>query len=485
MDDLPLLPFKKVLSYLKLRDRLKSRAVSRKWCQMVDSCKVESLCFSEEPIDWILKKHQVDSGVFAQNFISSSSFNGFFKAFGRSIFNYLKHLRLYGLDLQTGTGTAFTRTLNSFVHLEELDLIGKWIPEKNKKQRTFKLNLPMLKSVQFKNIHGIEKLTLNAPVLRKVKLTRCSLSLYLIHGESVETLLIELRSLLSRMKMEGLKNLKHLYVGRGTRIDLPLLFGLDQLKEVHLPSDHDENDVREIFKLKQRYGRTDLKIYRLGYLLDGPGEPAMHFGNLTEVNFPYLAVNSSRLADEIPFRINLLYPAIEGIDPEIQATFLKKLTDLTWIALERKVEDVDRFLNFLQTCCRHITSLVVLTDQPQDLFDRLPDYSVQELNLFRRPFDLEFLFKLKNLMMLDFQFEIDIELVLRALQEFKFLKRFSVSLCKFLEIFIEIPKGPTKSSKLLKVHIDGEFGLETQDPCVVIQFIEQNAKWAIVLGTEL
>ena len=474
MDDLPILPFKKVLSYLSLRDRLKSRAVSRRWCQMVDSFKVERLCFSEEPIDRILYKNQVVCGAFVQNFISSPGFDGFFKTFGRSIFSHLKHLRLYGIDLQAGSRTAFTHTLNSFVYLEELGLIYKWTSRKDEKRRVLKLDLPMLKSLQFEEVRAIEKLTLNAPILRKVKLIKCTLNLDLVHGESVELLFVVWN--LSLVKLESLRNLQQLYVGFRTKIeDIPLLLGLNQLKEIHLAYDHlyDSNSTRKLFEQKQRHGRTDLKIYRFGCLLDGPGDPAMHLGNFTEVNFPYLAVNPSRLANEIPLRNCLVYRAIEGLAPELQAIFLKRLTDLNMVHVDREVEDVASFLNFLKTF-DHITSLV-LANQRQDLFNRLPDFPVQELNLIFKPFDFdfEFLLKLKNLMMLYIQFEIGTELILRALEEFKLLEFFSVSLSKIVEIFIENPKPFTKSSKLFKVHIRGK-RLETQNLSDVMQFIEQN-----------
>ena len=47
MDDLPELPFEQVLGYLILEDLLKTRAVSRRWYQKINSFRVKSLCYSK------------------------------------------------------------------------------------------------------------------------------------------------------------------------------------------------------------------------------------------------------------------------------------------------------------------------------------------------------------------------------------------------------------------------------------------------------
>ena len=58
LNDLPVLPFEKILSYLSLQDRILSRAVLRRWCWTVDSFKTKHLCFSDRPRD--LSKRRVD-----------------------------------------------------------------------------------------------------------------------------------------------------------------------------------------------------------------------------------------------------------------------------------------------------------------------------------------------------------------------------------------------------------------------------------------
>ena len=74
MDDLPELPFEKVLSHLSLEDVLKSRAVCRRWYDKINGFKVNSLCYSDHPIELIRGSGRFVSGAFAKNFISSPRF---------------------------------------------------------------------------------------------------------------------------------------------------------------------------------------------------------------------------------------------------------------------------------------------------------------------------------------------------------------------------------------------------------------------------
>ena len=72
MDDLPDLPFEKVLSYLGLKELLEARTVSRAWYKRIDNFRVRSLCFSEWERDYIKNRHHLIVDEFAQNFISST-----------------------------------------------------------------------------------------------------------------------------------------------------------------------------------------------------------------------------------------------------------------------------------------------------------------------------------------------------------------------------------------------------------------------------
>src|SRR2546421_185276 len=100
MEDLPDLPFEKILSYLMLEDRLKSRTVSRSWRKMF-AFKANTLCYSDLPRGFIEGKSRMVGGAFDRNFINSRRFTSFFNTFTKPIFSNLKYLRFYSLRLNS------------------------------------------------------------------------------------------------------------------------------------------------------------------------------------------------------------------------------------------------------------------------------------------------------------------------------------------------------------------------------------------------
>ena len=424
MDELPELPFELVLSYLNLEDRLKARAVSRRWYHKINSLRVNTLCFSEIPIGRILRKLRWVSGAFAENFIRSTRFASFFDTSGQTILSNLKHLRLCDIDLNEGDRAAFARILNSFSQLERLDIIRA----KLNQQEMF--NLPMLTSLQLEDVEGIQKLTLEAPRLREVKILGChsyvyELSVEIVHGESVERLLVEQ---LEYTEVKKLKNLQQLYMASLSDIDPTFLSSLQQLKEIHT---NEPDDVSELFEQKQRSGRADLKIYLCGLLLNGPDDPTRNafdtscFDYLTRESFVCLAENPSRLADQIPFYRSFDYSDIEGVAPGLEVDLLKRFTDLNEVEVQSRVQDIEGFLNLLKNCEKIVEFEFCDEDQRQDLFDRLPEHSaVQWLEIEISISDLDFLFRLKHLIHLDLYWSIDKQTVRRAFEELPALSSF-------------------------------------------------------------
>ena len=437
MDDLPELPFEQVLSYLNLEDRLRLSAVSRSCHQKIANSRVKSLCFSERPIGRILGKNRWISGAFAQNFISSTRFASFFDTFGQTILSSLKHLRLCDLNLRASNETALTRNLNSFSQLETLDMIRvQCCP-----QRKFELTLPMLTSIHLEELAADRRLTLDAPRLREVRAVRADFSdlrLEIVHGESVERLLADS---LEYTEVKNLKNLQYLYVDYVPGADRTFLSSLQQLKEFHT---NDSLNVSELFEQKQQLGRADLKVYLWGLLLNGPEDPAINAlqnsfpDDLTRESFVCLAENRSRLADQIPFYDFLRYSAIEGVPLGLEVNVLKKFIDLKSVEVDHPVQNIQRFLDLLKNCAR-IVELTFNGDQPQDLFDRLPEHcAVQKLSIYRPPSDLAFLFRMKHLIDLDLNTtSIDSETVRRAFDELPVLSSFRFWISE-LEITIQV-----------------------------------------------
>ena len=427
MDELPELPFEQVLSYLSLEDRLKARAVSRRWYHKNNSFKVQTLCYSKYPMDTLLIGCWGINGAFAENFISSTRFTTFFDTFGQTIFSSLKHLRLYDIDLR-GNETALTRTLNLFGQLEQLDIMRielNW-------QEVFKLNLPMLTSLQLEEVNGIEKLVLEAPSLRDVKILDCYETdlerLEIVHGESVERLLVDLLECIDPTN-QHLMN-QSLYVDQLLSADSTFLSILPQLKEFHTNDCYSVLGLFKLFQQKHQSGRADLKIYLRGLLLNDPYDPAINALRdssrcLRGKSFACLAENRSRLADQIPFYRELDYSSIEGVAPGLEVNIVKRCIELSQVSVDDRVEDIERFLDLLKNC-ENISKLSFSCDQPWNLFDLLPEHcAVRNLIFNRLPADLDFLFRLKHLILLDIRWPIDSETVRRAFEELPVLSCFS------------------------------------------------------------
>ena len=268
LDELPELPFLKVLDYLSLQDLFRLRSVSRSCYEKV-VIRVTSLCFSDRR--YIYGRSRWLSGAFAQNFISSNQFVTFFDTFSQTILSNLRHLRLCDLDVRERDRATFIRTLNLFGQLEQLDMIHVLC----RPPRGAELNLPMLTGIHLENLYACRKFTLNTPRLRNVEFRSNyygngygHLRVEIVHGESVERLITDSSEYLEVMT---LKNLKYLSAGYFLRTDSTLLSSLKQLKEIRTDS---KWAVSELFEQKQQYGRDDLKVYFKGLLLYGPDDPA-------------------------------------------------------------------------------------------------------------------------------------------------------------------------------------------------------------------
>ena len=447
IDDLPELPFKRILSYLSLSDLLKARAVSRGWYQRINCRKVKSLCCSERPI---LANGQMVSGAYAQNFISTPQADRLFAVFASTILSDLKHLRLCNLGLNAEYIPTFERTLNSFRQLQELDVI-RVTANTGPIQADFKLNLPMLHSIHLKHFSAVNKLTLDSPRLKQITLWGRQ-SLALVHGESVERLLIQQ---LKYLPVKNLKNLKQLHVEFFCEFDSALLSSLTQLKELHLV---EGKVLSHVLKQKQRCGNTDLKIYCFGCLLNDPEDPLVTpFEDFDEAILVHLAEHPTRLADEIPLCWSLPYSIIERVAPDSTVSLLgllKRFTDLNWITVSSPIQDTERFLDLLKDLLKDLDNIVKLQfecGQPQELFDRLSEhYAVQELAIYCEPSDLRFLFGLKNLVNLHLMFSIGLELIQGLLEALPHLFLFVFSyLNKWVQITIY-------HRKRLEVFVDGE-----------------------------
>lgn len=332
------------------------------------------------------------------------------------------------------------------------------------------MDLPLLQSIQLNEVHGMEKLILKAPMLKKIKLWTSSLgSLDIVGGQSVEKLIT---CQLDSIPIRKLKNLKYLHCTGYDGFNSILLFNLKQLKEIHLDS---ISYIEDFFEQKRDYGPADLKIYLCGCLLDGPDDPVVDFcsDGFSEEFFDHwnrqMTENPSRLANEMPLFTSPTYPVIENAAPGSEINFLKRLTDLEEICVEDEhpVEDVQRFMGMLN-CFKLLPKLWFICEQPQDLLDRLPEHGgIQSLAIWKEPSDLAFLFKMKRLVHLNVGWSIDAEFIQKAFEELQVLTKFEFNY-KNHEVTIDIDH-----LKQTYVRLNGEW-THVANLNSAIRFIAQN-----------
>lgn len=461
MEDLPELPFEKVLSYLNLEDVIRSRAVSRGWYQRINHFRVSSLFYSDRPIGFIYEKNRLVSGSFVNNSISSSSkFESFVNISRQPILSNLKRLRLCGLQINNKI-SAFAQTLESFGQLvEELGIFNfddplastPWL-DSNPREKMH-LHLPMLRSIHLEDVHSIKRLILKAPRLERIQIRDCRhLALYVVHDESVEMLNIDHLDCVPLKKLKKLKNLRYLYIKHTSKeLDSTLLSDLPQLKEIHLLNHKQALDLAE---QKQRYGRIDLKVFYCGCQLAGPDSKAIprlltkysddYNYSVNPGFFDFLAKNLLRLADEIPFFGEFSYSEIQHLEPNLAINFLNKFTDLKKIRVA-PVHDVECFLVVLKKLSRIVD--LVSDKQPQDLFDRLPEHcAVQQLTINSELSDFRFLTRLKHLLTLQLSSPIDAQSIrpaLQVLEEPKFLSTFRFIYKDYYNFYVKIEFAPGK-----------------------------------------
>ena len=469
INDLPDLPFEKLLNYLCLADLIRSRAVSRRWCKTIDRFRVNSFCFSDRPIEFIFAKNRPASGELARNFIGSPRFEVLFKEFSKSIFLPLKHLCLCEVDIyRRNEGSNLAQIFNSFCQLEKLDIIKLFFDF----QIDLELNLPMLQSIRFEDVRSVKKLTLVAPKLQKVKIWTLDppLKLKIVYPESVEELVAGLLDNAEKI-VKKLKNLKYLHYRHLYPADSTFLSDLKHLEEVHLST---RLCVRTFFEQKERYGRVNLKIFYFGLLLSGPEDEALnwHAGTFKEDFFKHLAENHTRLTDKQPLYPDLDYEQIRRVDLALAMNVLNRWTDLDKIFIKEPVQDIEHFLQLLNKLLKNAETLHFWSNQPQELFDRLPEYgALRGLIIYKPPLNLEFLFKLKNLLYLRIHHPIGTESARKVCEDLKLLLVFSFEHSNS-QVQIEIDQIERKK---FTVFVD-ETWADLSDLNSVIQFIFGNTK---------
>ena len=166
---------------------------------------------------------------------------------------------------------------------------------------------------------------------------------------------------------------------------------------------------------------------------------------------------------------------MESLTIGAEMSLLSRFTDLNEILASKRVLNTQRFLDLLKSCT-NIVNLQFRDDQPQDLFDRLPEHcAVQWLSIKEAPSDSGFIFRLENLIELHLGWSVDDEFIGKVLQELRFILEFTfLYRKKRASIRVEYPDGWNCQKRFLVRF--GRDERETSDVAAVVQFLAENAR---------
>lgn len=428
MDDLPDLPFEQLLSYLDLKDLVRSRAVSKRWLAKIDSLRLHSLLYSGyADSGHLLEKRRLVTGQFIQNYMRPSRLEPFFGNLAAPMLRALRHLRVCDLTISN----SFVQAVNSFGQLESLDIIRpglvKWSEEND-----FKLVLPNLKSIRLEEMKTVQLLVLDTPKLLQIVIRALrGFRLVVVAAGSVERVAIYSDLLLDLVKFE---NLKILHCKQFYRYADRILTTLKQLEELHFSEP--QRILSDLYDQKNRLNRSNLKIFYHGLCFDSFRDYAFlpDWSGLSEALLIRMAMHPARLADEIPFYEHINYSEIERAilrvaNKLVCGSLWSKFSNLKRMMVDKEVLDVQQFLDFLK-CLSNLVELQFHTFQPQRLFDQLHRgcTNLQRLEIGCLYPDLEFLFEHKHLLSLSVQKVIDGEFIRRCFEQLRWLRYFSFSL---------------------------------------------------------
>lgn len=440
--DLPFEVFRKILSYLRLEEILRARAVCRRWCAYIDFFNVPTLFYSQWPKEFIFDQNRLVSSQFATNYIQSLKFDCFFDAYADSIFARLKHLRI--CDLDAGSNAALFEVLNrSFDQLKRLDLIRivNCAPAIHFKSAS-------IETLFLEELDGVQQFSVDAPELLNIRIWFVQYSkrfdLRLIKPEKIERLELDF---FDNGCLESGKflNLKYLHTNDMSNITPALLQDLDQLREIHLIFPFAA--LQELLDQKRAYNRTNLKIFYHGLCLQ-PNEyrESSRWFNETVAELMIDARHQPNLAQTLPYQ-TLSFSSIERVFTSVPDALWKRFTSLRKILVPENPQNMQQFREFLVKF-DNILELEFHIDGPrcQRLLDQLVDYcpSVQALRIHSDAgLNFDFVLQFKRLTLLSIVYSnglFEEKLILAIFRELRSLRKLHLNGCNCrLEINTRAP----------------------------------------------
>ena len=351
-----------MFGYLKLSEKVKLRLVCKEWAGRIDAdCKLTSILVCknlQSKSKWYTK--WIDTNEFAdlRNVFRRSELKSLFVRSANQLVDRIHNLSFFYSDIAT-----INRLLTKFKGIVRLQIDGlNMVPGWNNDQLT--IDQPQLKVLVIDVINSMRTVTVNAPVLKFVKLHVYSEThkFNFIHPQSVENLELQESHAEFNAAFESLVCLKVLVLNetkRGEKLKDDLLCKMTALKELHF---FDSRLFGPLTQQKKKFKLDQLTLYFCGLSLARLDQyncdnfSGCILNKLDNKRLQLYVDNYFQMADQLYFEKEISYDAIRALYPSIPVNFLAKFTRLSKVILSSVIEDEDQFCEFLIQC-RSIRSL--------------------------------------------------------------------------------------------------------------------------------
>ena len=405
MDDLPLIPAKKIIDYLLIEDVLNLKLVNKWFYQFINgNVRIKDLVMTTHDLSPNRRWFYTYDLINLQNLLEYDLDVNVYLNLNQPILGQLKQLCIFNTRI-------ILETLNSLDRLAHLEIVNseiKSITENNV------LSLPMLEilnlDLNWSKNHN--NLIIDSTKLRAIKLYQTGVSF--IHSENITYLEVDYYYKNCEIILPSCINLQHFYCRDLNNFnEFNLIKNLPKLKSIHF--DGPEETFDSLINEKKRLNK-DLEIHFFNFKFDElpddlPDEMGAegfdgYIDELPEDHLhSYYAKYYSRLADHCPFVKSINYNLLERYFNQIPQNFMKRFVNLTNFNVSWKINNRHQLIRVLGEC-KTITWLALHSSLGQHFFDiylynLCPNISVLEVCgpkfVDEKLLDCEFILKFKNI----------------------------------------------------------------------------------------
>lgn len=450
MDLLPIEIVCLIIKKLDLNDILSCRLVNKKWSQIVNEhIKISSLAIKDKECQFEEERYLLDREFFKNSYQFNTRNEEFFQsAFIMTVLKNLKHLYIQLPSIYNESDFNLAKNLNNFTKLESLK-----IDQLTTSAQSATIKLPNLKTLSI-DLYDGPTLKLDLPKLEKL-VNNCFLKKFEFKNYDTIT---ELTTELYEDCLPKYKNLEKFYCEFLTNDEdyelnnLPkdILSLLPKLKELHCSRLVKKNVIAGVLSSKNKLRRQNFKLFFNGLEIECLNqletyttyfEEGYEFLSDAKENFEILLDNFSKLSNFNQYVSDVNYTSIcKKFKNGINSEFFKKFVSIRNVVVDKPIENVNHFVNFLKEC--KILSSLELNNAAldQSFYDNLAIYcpSVSHLKIRdEKPINSDFLLKFNKMFSFSINQNATFDTIEKAFLKFDLLHSFKFTIKKnrSLELF--------------------------------------------------